>query len=267
MAKVIPEEPRYNCGGDIDGRKVYNYFNPPEAQILQGKQKIKDGIKKIAIGVGIAVLGIGFKIASKEIPWGLMFVLLLVGAVVILIGVLGKMKGDEIVANGESKRVSDAEYDRMEAVMFNGIVKKGMEYLNLDEDEVAESEPLVLHRYLPSGIRKTGADGKTRCTENVATVFFFSADTLYTYEHKFSMMNTVTSDSTMTLFYTDIVSVQVNAVDVNDAEEGSIAGIKNLTIGTVGGQQFQYSFVSTEQTNRSINAMQSLFRIKKKGIQ
>lgn len=274
MAKVVAEEPKYECGGPVDGTKVYYYFNPPESQIQTGKEKRAGGIKKIVIGAIIAVLAIVIEIAFTPFSAGVLLGILAIAAIVILVGVFAKKKGEEIVKNEEAKRVSDSEYDQIESAMLKDIVQKGMEYLNLDEDEVSEAEPLVLHRYTyNSGKAKKGEDDMWRSTENVSTVFFFSTDTLYTYEHTFSMMNTVTSDSTMTLFYTDIVSVQVSAVDVNmtqaDKEksdsDGKIAGVKLLTIGTTGGQNLQYRFASSDQINRSINAMQSLFRSKKKG--
>lgn len=273
MAKVVAEEPKYECGGPVDGTKVYYYYNPPEAQIQTGKEKRAEGIKKIVIGAIIAVLAIVIEIVFTPFSVGGLLGILAIAAIVILVGVFAKKKGEEIIKNEEAKIVSDSEYDQMESVMLKDIVQKGMEYLNLDEDEVSEAEPLVLHRYTyNSGKAKKGEDDIWRSTENVSTVFYFSTDTLFTYEHTFSMMNTVTSDSTLTLFYTDIVSVQLSAVDVNMTQEdkeksdsdGKIAGVKLLTIGTKGGQNLQYRFVSSDQINRSINAMQSLFRSKKK---
>jgi len=276
MSKVVAEEPKYDCGGPVDGTKVYYYFNPPESQIWEGKEKKSKSTKKIVIGAIIIIASIAIQIKFGLLPTSVMLGALAIAALLILIGVLGRKKGEEIIKREEAKRVSDSEYDQIESVMLKDIVQKGMDYLNLDEDEVSEAEPLVLHRYsYDSGIARRGDDDKWRSTDNVSTVFFFSADTLYTYEHAFSMMNTVTSDSTTTLFYTDIVSVQVSAVDVNknkeddddelDNSEGKIAGIKLLTIATTGGQMFKYRFISSNQINRSINAMQSLFRSKKKG--
>lgn len=274
MAKVVAEEPKYDCGGPVDGTKVYYYFNPPESKIQEGKEKKSGGIKKIVIGAVLAVAGIAIQIKFQPFTALVLLAILAVAAVIILIGVLAIKKGEQIVKEEEAKRVSDSEYDQIENIMTKDIVQKGMEYLNLDEDEVSEAEPLVLHRYdFSHGKSKKGEDDVWRSTDNVMTVFFFSTDTLYTYEHTFSMMNTVTSDSTMTLFYSDIVSVQVSAVDVNWSQEekekyntdGKVAGVKLLTIATTGGQNFGYKFASSDQINRSINAMQSLFRSKKKG--
>lgn len=189
--------------------------------------------------------------------------MLAVGAILILVGVLTIQKAAKLKAELEAKIVSDEEYDRMEWVMLQDIKEKGMKYLNLDEDEIKEADPLILHRYASGGESRKGADDKYRSTEHVSTVFYFTSDSLFVYKYSFSMKNKITGEETMTLFYSDIVSVQVGAIDSKAGEEDSF-GLRQLSISSSGGQTVTYQFVASNEINTSINAMQSLFRSKKK---
>lgn len=266
MAKTPVEEPKYDCNEKIDGTKVYYYFNPPRPE--QEDEKKKDGIKKIVIGAVLIILAIvaRVKVTFIDPVIYLTYISLgiaTIGIIYILVGVFKIKKSIKDKADLEAKIVSDEEYDRMEYTMLQDIKEKGMRSLNLDEDEIKEAEPLILHRYGNGGESRRGKDDKYRSTEHVSTVFYFTSDSLFIYKYSFSMKSKVTSEETLTLFYGDIVSVLVGAVDTKAGEEDSF-GLRQLTISSTGGQTVSYQFVSSDEINVSINAMQSLFRSKKK---
>ena len=266
MAKTPIEEPKYDCNEKIDGTKVYYYFNPPKPE--QEDENKKDGIKKIIIGVALIILAIiaRVKVAFINPVIYLTYIVLAmvaIGVIFIAVGAFKIKKAIETKAQLEAKKVSDEEYDEMERIMLQDIKEKGMRTLNLDEDEIKEADPLILHRYASGGDSKKGDDDKYRSTEHVSTVFYFTSDSLFVYKYSFSMKNKITSEETLTLFYTDIVSVLVGAVDSKAGEEDSF-GLRQLTISSTGGQTVTYQFVASNEINASINAMQSLFRSKKK---
>lgn len=266
MPNARVEEPKYDCNEKIDGTKVYYYFNPPKPE--QGDEKRKGGIENIVWGVIIFVLAIVAKIkvtfiTPEEILTYIVLCMMAVGMILIVVGTFTIKKAAELKAELQSKIVSDEEYDRMEWTMFQDIKEKGMCSLNLDEDEIKEADPLILHRYGSGGESKRGEDDKYRSTEHVSTVFYFTSDSLFVYKYSFSMKSKVTSEETMTLFYSDIVSVLVGSVDTKVGEEDSF-GLRQLTISSTGGQTVTYQFVASDDINISINAMQSLFRSKKK---
>lgn len=266
MAKTPVEEPKYDCNEKIDGTKVYYYFNPPKPE--QEDEKKKDGIKKIVIGVALIILAI---VARAKVTFidpvifltYISFGIAAIGIIYILVGVFKIKKSIKDKADLEAKIVSDEEYDRMEYIMLQDIKEKGLQNLNLDEEEVNEAEPLILHRYSSGGVSKKGNDDRYRSTEHVSTVFYFSSDSLFVYKYSFSMKSTVTGEETLTLYYADIVSVLVGAVETKAGDEDSF-GLRQLTIATSGGQTFTYQFVASDEIKASINAMQSLFRSKKK---
>lgn len=266
MKKTPVEEPKYDCNEKIDGTKVYYYFNPPKPELENEKKKA--GIKKIVIGTILVILAIVARVKITFIDPIIILTyislgLSAIGLIYILIGVFKIKKSIKDKAELEAKIVSDEEYDEMELVMLRNIKEKGLMNLNLDDEEVNEAEPLILHRYSSGGVSKKGIDDRFRSTEHVSTVFYFSSDSLFIYKYSFSMMNTVTSEETLTLYYSDIVSVLVGAVDTKVGDENSF-GLRQLTIATSGGQTFTYQFVSSDEIKASINAMQSLFRSKKR---
>lgn len=259
MVKGQIEESKYNCNEKIDGTKVYYYFNPPNLE--EEEEKKKDGIKKIAIGTIIIILYIIFGIKITFISAGIA----LFSIVYIIIGFSKVKNSKKNKAELESKLVSDEEYDKMERIMLQDIKEKGLQNLNLDEEEVSEAEPLILHRYSSGGVTKKGDDNKYRSTEHVSTAFYFAKDSLFIYKYSFSMKNNVTSEETLTLYYSDIVSVLVGSVEKNNGDDDSF-GLQQLQIATYGGQTFTYQFISSDEIKKSINAMQSLFRSKKKEL-
>lgn len=266
MPKEAIDEPKYDCNEKIDGTKVYYYFNPPRPE--QEDFKKKDGIKKIVWGVVLIVLAIVAKvkvtfISPEKILNYIVLGIIAIAAILILVGVLMIKRAEKRKKDLESKIVSDEEYDQMERIMLQNIKEKGMKYLNLDEDEIKEADPLILHRYATGGESRKGDDEKYRSTEHISTVFYFTADSLFIYKYSFSMRNKITSEETLTLFYSDIVSVQVGAIDSKAGEEDSF-GLRQLSISSSGGQTATYQFVASDEINVSINAMQSLFRSKKR---
>jgi len=266
--KQVEDEPRYECNSKIDGTKVWYYFNPPKPE--EGDEIRKEGIKKIIIGAIIAIFGVSFFVSMSE-TFGTILLVILVAAGFVGYGLLKVKKGKEKKAELISKIVSDEEYDEMEAVMMKDIMQKGLVSLTLDEDEIKEAEPIVLHGYRNEGRTKKGKDGKYRGSENYVTIFYFTKESLYVYTYDFSTISMATLEGSTTLFYTDIVSVSINVYKpkeknnskVNEDEEATF-NLKIIEISTLGGNTLKYSFIDSEEINKSLMGMQSLFREKKK---
>ena len=262
---TVVQEPKYDCNEKIDGTKVWYYFNPPK--IEEGDEIIKDGKEKIKNGIIFIIVAIVlFILLIKKIK-----TVFFISLIAIALGVVAILRGKNKIKKGEEKKeelrkkiVTDQEYDRMEQIMLNDVVQKGMDNLNLDEDEIKEADPLVLHRYDNGGVAKRGEDGRDRCSEIVSTVFYFTSDTLFVYSYRFSMICKVFVEESTTLFYTDIVSTKIKKFEAQSGQSDALR-VSTVEISTVGGQIFTYQFIDSPGINKSLNAMQSFFRSKKKG--
>lgn len=266
--KNIEEEPKYPCNSVIDGTKVWYYFNPP--QIEEADEIKKDGMKKIAIGAIIALFGVAFMVSMSE-TFGMILLVLLVAGGFVAYGMFKVKQAKEKKAEMLSKVVSDEEYDAMEKTMMKDIMQKGLATLALDEDEIKEADPIVLHGYRNEGRIKKGKDGRNRGSQNYVTIFYFTKESLYVYTYEFSMINTETLEGSTTLFYSDIVSVSINVykpkervAQKNEGNDDSDFNLKLIEISTLGGNTLKYSFIDSEEVNKSLMGMQSLFREKKK---
>ena len=263
MFEKAPVQMKYSCDERIDGTKIYNYFNPPDLSVVEEERS--EALRPLLIGIGVIVAGIAFKILFDWFPWWLMLLAILGGAVAIAIFVFARKHAIQLEAELKERVVSDAEFDAMEAEILQGVMERGLQKMNLDEDEVREAPPLILHQYREGGKEKRGADGVLRCSEHISTIFYFTQDTLFIYRYLFSMIDTATKEEKRTIFYSDIVSVAETEINLGKVRQDESWVMKELVISLSGGQTGRYSFISSDETDRRINGMQSLFRNKKRG--
>ncbi|MCR5250822.1 MAG: hypothetical protein K6E50_09485 [Lachnospiraceae bacterium] len=262
MFEGMPVQLKYQCDERMDGVKIYNYFNPPDLSMV--KEERDEALRLLLIGIVAIVVSIAIKIIFHGFPWWLMLLGILGGGIGIAIFVLARKHADRIEAELKTREVSDDEFDAMEAEVLKGVMQRGLEKMNLDEDEVKEAPPLILHQYREGGKEKRGEDGRLRCSEHVSTVFYFTQDTLFIYRYIFSMVDTVTKEEKRTIFYSDIVSVAETELNMGKARQDESWTLKELKISLSGGQTGSYMFMASPETDRRINGMQSLFRNKKR---
>jgi hypothetical protein len=192
-------------------------------------------------------------------------------------------------------QIKDEEIDRICEEQVKNIRVDAMNKLGLDEEEIKEAEPIIVHGYKTVGCKrgdyvaidtlyKLGKDGVLRTSNYQATVFFFSKDQVHSFTRDFSLIDDEKFDGTEEYFYRDIVSVSTEQGKL-DVAMGSAAlalmqgkSARNIptkkvnyecfNLTTSGGTNMLGFFKKTDSDNvsRSINAMRNLLKTKKQAM-
>ncbi|MCL2711011.1 MAG: hypothetical protein FWE95_09025 [Planctomycetaceae bacterium] len=157
--------------------------------------------------------------------------------------------------------VTDAEIDEVVSNYFKDNLKSmALHKLGVDEEQVQEISPIHIGNYYFNDIptassvkRKTGKDGRNRASHYEVLTFLFSADQVYCYRLRFSLLEGKKQETTDEYFYRDIVSVSADSV--GDIYEFKLTTSGGTSIGTT-----VFDFGAAE---RSVQDMRRLLRIKK----
>ena len=112
-----------------------------------------------------------------------------------------------------SSSMSDSEYEAMvqsRLKQFN-FKQRALDKIGLDEDQVAEIEPVHFDGYdfdSNDSMAVRGQDNLWRASKYQVTWLFFSADQLYIYQYTFDMASDSTNEFVEEYFYTDVTNVQ-----------------------------------------------------------
>ena len=186
--------------------------------------------------------------------------------VILAFGVVCAILGAYNLYLYETSKVSGDEIDRFCKAQIKNIKPEAMEKLGLDEEDLKESEPIVVSGYnlLKNDVlyKWDYKDGILRSSEYQVTVFFFSKEQVHSFIRVFSVIKDAKFESTDEYFYRDIVSVSTT----QEQARGGRTDCFILT--TSGGTSITASFskTDTESINRSINAMRNLIKSKKQAM-
>lgn len=214
----------------------------------------------------IALIVIGFIFLFIGSGWSVLGLLMMIGGIALIVL---KAKG----------KVTDQEYEQSIANELNGIVPKALNKLGLDEDEVKQIDPIVIGNYnydnavsVTSGatltenmtLLKVGKDGVARSNKYAAIVIFASDDAVHYYRYDFTTTTPQQSELTGEYFYTDIVNLSTSQETRN--VNGVSIQSEYLTLRSSGGTGFQIALDGNDdKTLRSVNALRSLYKEKKRG--
>ncbi|GHU76126.1 hypothetical protein FACS1894188_08180 [Clostridia bacterium] len=232
------------------------------------------GSKLFVTGVVLAVFCFLFitsqeGVAPKIIGW-----LLTLGGIALAVWVKRKLliySDIDDCANAEVHNVKDL----------------ALEKLGIDEDQVSVAPPIVVSWYYvdpddETTLYKKGKDKKWRSSSYITMVFFFSQDSLYSFTYKFSLIKNAPHYETQQFFYRDVVSVLVS----QSKDNVIVAIVKNkdkkdltptmpvtesieqihFSLTAAGGYSFEVALESSNDINRSINAMRNLIMDKKQTL-
>jgi hypothetical protein len=194
------------------------------------------------------------------------------------------------------KACTDAEYDAMvKAKLSNTATKEqALDKLGIDIDQVKEIEPVRLEGWnyeekrtkigavdnilRSSGYAelrtKRGADNILRSSGYQVTWLFFSSSQVYAYQYQFTMDDDKKNVTTEEFFYRDITSFSTKSKTVEYAlyKGGGCIGMPKKEIKTedvdifslsVAGNSFTSAMTQSDDTTKSIRAMQQKLREKK----
>ena len=229
-------------------------------EIFQKITKIGNILMWIIFGLGLLLLIMGLALGSEIlIPMGIVY------AVMGIIGALVTMKLKKKKLNVQTSGVStgamiDAE---VREFVFRA-EKKALDHLGVDEDEVAEADPITFEQYVfgdDIAAIADAMDGKWRSEKYKVVKLYFSAHEMHCYFCEFSLTETKKTYSTKVYFYKDIISIFTEAEETKHGAASFTYDVIKLT--TAGGTTFTLGVNEGEETSRSLRALKSLLRAKK----
>jgi len=143
--------------------------------------------------------------------------------------------------------------------------------LGIDKSQVMEVAPICFDGYYYKELKtskpriKKGSDGKERSSHYNAVMFFFSADQVYCYQLRFSLLEDKKQEATDELFYRDIVSVSTTSdtISYGSGDKKSTISFEEFTLTTSGGTKMDATIADIETAEHSIQEMRNLLRRKK----
>lgn len=195
------------------------------------------------------------------------------------LGILMMAGGIALIVHKNKTKVTDQEYDSQIAGALDGIVARAMNKLGLDEDEITQIDPIVIRNYNYENaitvqkdttiydnttVVKTGNDGLLRSNRFYAVVIFATDDAVHYYRYDFMTTSPQQNEITGEYFYNDIVNLSVTEQTSN--VNGYPVQNEYLTLRSSGGTGFNIALNANDDgMMRSVNALRSLFKEKKRG--
>lgn len=231
--------------------------------------------KEMTAGILAAIIGV--------ILGGIfLFTQIVVGLVVgLVVGIIGVGIGGLIIINAFMHNksriiVTEAEIDRAAINFISDIQKQALDKLGVVEEQIQESDPIQFEGYHfrdlvnNSCMVRKGEDGLYRSSHYNVAVFLFSAEQVYCYEYRFSLVDeSIKQSKTDEYFYNDIVSVSTRTdtlsynVQVGGAATQESLSFEEFVLTTSGGTSISASILDDGNASRSISQMKSLLRDKK----
>lgn len=229
-------------------------------ELFQKITKIVNILMWVFFGLGLLLLIMGLALKSGIlIPMGIAY------AVIGIIGALVTMKLKKKKLNVQTSGVSTgAAIDEEVREFARQAEDKALDHLGVDEDEVAEADPITFEQYVfGDGIAAVAdvTDGKWRSEKYKVVKLYFSAHEMHCYVCEFSLTEPKTTYSTKVYFYKDIISIFTEAEETKQGTASFTYDVIKLT--TAGGTTFTLGVNEGEETSRSLRALKSLLRAKK----
>ena len=238
----------------------YGTFMQNTPELFQKITKIVNILMWVCFGSGVGLLIMGLALGSEIlIPMGIAYAVIgIIGALVTL-----KLKKKKLNVQTSGVSMGAAIDDEVRAFAFKA-EEKALDHLGVDEDEVAEADPITFEQYVfGDGIAAVAdvTDGKWRSEKYKVVKLYFSAHEMHCYVCEFSLTEPKTTYSTKVYFYKDIISIFTEAEETKQGMASFTYDVIKLT--TAGGTTFTLGVNEGEETSRSLRALKSLLRAKK----
>jgi len=246
------------------------YFFPTPAKIPYHRKFGRIPFVFIGIGIFLIMLMSGTS-SSAGVILGLP--IMAVGIVWIGIVVSSNAKNDTEAEEFNKNRtiVSDSEIDEAaSSYLHNRLKSKALKKLGIDEDQCKEILPIQFDGYYYYELKtsepeiKRGNDGRYRSSHYNKTMFFCSAEQIYCYQLRFSLLKDEEQEISREFFYRDIVDASTTSGTIGKGEDK--VSFEEFTLITTGGTEMGASIFDEETAERSIQGMRSLLRSKKQQL-
>ncbi len=183
----------------------------------------------------------------------------------------------------KSSKMTVAEYKNMlqSKMQSMNLYQRGLARLGLDESQVREVSPFMLHSFIFASegkddiVRYKYNENEVISSQYSITWVFFSTMQMFTYTMIFDMMSDNTWETTHEYFYTDICSITTEA-DTKERIKSEMAGclkkkenitryhtVENYFTIRVANDAHKMYFTNSQQIQNSINGAKQLIRDKK----
>jgi hypothetical protein len=234
------------------------------------------GIGCIIFGFILLMIGIGLGIAA-DIGVGGIIALVILGLGFTVLGIY--LIKRTIEYNKNIVVVTDNDIDKVCENHLKNLKSMAINKLGIDEDQVEEAPPISFCWYHYDALMqvkpqyKMGADGTLRSSHYKGLIYLFSAEQIYYYEYRFSLLEDKKQEMTDEYFYNDVVSVSTKSDIITYGDENATFGgtvhsvnVETFTLTTSGGTSVGATLRNIEDAQDTINAMKNLLRSKKQQL-
>jgi hypothetical protein len=259
--------------------RLYFYPIPEKYPVPEPKPKgIGGGIACAVVGLHFLLLGI---LGKVFLVIGGVLLLASVGFIVNIIKTNRKKKEECGEFNRNRTIVEGTEVDEAcKNYLESNLKSMALKKLGIDESEIKEVAPIYIPGYdyekdFSVGkekfiSRKDPADGKLRSSIYSAVMFFFSAEQIFYYKVRFSLLEDgVKHEITKEFHYNDIVSVDTDLesvtynVETADGSSEEKFSIEKFSLTTSGTTKMEATIFNLSDVEGSIQGMRNLLRRKK----
>jgi len=188
-----------------------------------------------------------------------------------LIGIIIAGLGGFIAYRKKNGLPTDSEIDDICSREVESGLKRALEKLGVDEDEVKIIKPIQIEGYEHSRISSMvlnmqGKDMRWRASNYEAVILYFSEKQVYAYSYRFSLISNEKKESTDEYFYKDIVSISTSSDSItlkDSAGKDHIINFEEFRLTTSGGTSISCAMRDHGAIEKSIQGMKQLLREKK----
>lgn len=178
--------------------------------------------------------------------------------------------GGAIIYSKIAGRPTDSEIDQICQEQIKNLKEQALKKLGIDEDQVKEATPIQFDGYCYENISTAwlyhrGKDRRDRSSNYEAVMFLFSAEQIYCYKYKFSIIAEEKRESTEEYFYRDVVAASTASESKTyKSKDGEVTiNFEFFKLTTSGGTSISAAIFDMGNADRGINSMKSLLRNKK----
>lgn len=212
----------------------------------------------------------------ETINWILVGILIVIVAILlyfyIWIGIISLLGLGTYIFFKQRDLPTEEEIDAVISEQIQKVTQKGYEKLGLDADQVNEIDPVLIHGPLLQEISyepavKRGKDFQVRSSNYNMSIFYFSEQQVYLYNHSFSLIDDEQNEVIGECFYDDIVTIFNSTTMTMYFDErrkrDDFFALDTLNICTSNGINIECPIQDLQVVQANISRMKKLVREKK----
>jgi len=248
------------------------YFFPTPAKVVDPK---KPGFFPfVAIIIGIIIMTAERDAGARAILIGLVPVMMSIAWITYIVCINARNANKAAIFNRNRTIVSDSQIDKICKDYLEDKLEQ-MAYMKLviDRDQVNKVRKIRFDGYDFKDLNggkpdiKLGSDGKFRSSHYSGTLFLFSAEQVFYYQLRFSLIKDEKQETTREFHYRDIVDISTvsSKCHFNEGLDTISIPYEEFSLVTAGGTIMEASLsgLDKENTDSAIKGMRSMLRDRK----